>query len=1000
MAPRARSVSPPPIGGPEHNLESLQALSVKLEDAGELEAATIESAREEREIKQKLKILSSLLDKVLRESAGTGVLEAVETLRKGFISLRKEENPAQRAMLQRYIYKLDPTAVRDVVRAFNVYFNLLAVAEEQIKHRTRRRLVKKLAYDQPLWFGSFDHTVREFRAKGVSQKQMQKLLDSLEYIPVLTAHPTESRRRTTMECLRRIYKLSESLDDPRMSKGDKEETMKYLESEIHVLWCTDELRTQRPQVRDEVKNGLFYFRESLFSATLQTYRYLERALDRIYGDEMGTPLRVPTILRFGSWIGGDRDGNPFVTPAVTTMACRLQSREIIREYIRRMAALAHEISHSSQFCKVSEELLMSIERDSEAAAHATNLKSGLGIFGDDPERYSREPYRRKLCMMTHRLEQRVNQLEVLCDSQATDEDLKAAMSSPGSALVYPNDHAFLEDLYCIRDSLVSHGAFGIAESKIKDIIRLAETFGFHLQELDIRQHSSRHVSAVAELLDAAGRKGYADMPEHQRVAILSELIASDKPLKFDRSKLTSETIETLDVFDVVVKMRDEISPRVFGSYVISMTTSASNVLEVMFMAKLAGLVRKPEPGADEDEQWVCNLKVTPLFETVEDLNNMVEVMSLLCENPVYSQLLAASGSLQEIMLGYSDSCKDGGILTSSWKLYEAQLNLADLSEKYGINIRVFHGRGGSVGRGGGPTHHAIMAQPPGTVKGRIKFTEQGEVITYKYSNIETAAYELTMGLSGLLKTSITKRAQENNEYTQIMEELSNHSEKAYRTLLEDSNFLDYFYEATPVNEIGLLNIGSRPSHRKKGDRSLGSVRAIPWVFGWAQSRHTLPAWYGIGSAILQWRAEDPEGIHKYGRLAKLREMYKNFPFLSALLSNSQMAMFKTEMNIAREYAKLCKDPIVQDSIYSLIRAEYERTSTQITMTGHLVSLMEEDPAGALSLARRNMYLDPLNYIQLVLLRRCRDLPPEERKVWMDPLLRTINAVSLGLRNTG
>ena len=444
----------------------------------------------------------------------------------------------------------------------------------------------------------------------------------------------------------------------------------------------------------------------------------------------------------------------------------------------------------------------------------------------------------------------------------------------------------------------------------------------------------------------------------------------------------------------MVRMRAEVSPQCFGNYVISMTHSASHVMEVMLLARLTGLAGRRTDG------WFCDIRISPLFETIEDLAHIDVVMNTLLDNEAYGALLKASGNVQEVMLGYSDSCKDGGIMASAWNLYLAQNKIIGLTGARGIKCRLFHGRGGTIGRGGGPTHESILAQPPGTVHGEIKFTEQGEVLSYRYSNLETAVYELSMGTSGLMKASmglVKELPEERKDYLGIMDQLARHGEQTYRELTERTpGFLDYFYDGCPVDAIALLNIGSRPSHRKKADRSMSSIRAIPWVFGWAQSRHTIPAWYGIGTALESWRGNDPE------RLAKLQRMYEEWPFFRALLSNSQMSLFKAEMQIAEEYAALAPDQGTAQAIYRRIREEHQRTVTQVLNVAGLTRLMDETPMLQRSLARRNPYLDPLNHIQIALLKRYRntELQEEEREKWLDPLLRTINAIAAGMRNTG
>jgi len=922
----------------------------------------------DKQLRARVKLFGNLLGNVLEKQAGGDVLEAVEKLRKGYISLRKKEDSRKRRRLAQFIESLDERTLTHVVRAFSTYFSLANIAEEAFQHRQRRGQLRK---GGPLWPGSFDSVLREFNKKDITAEELQQLLDSLAYIPVFTAHPTEAKRRTVMEALRRVFLASEKLQDPRLGKEQKAELTEELESEIQILWKTDEVRAHKPQVRDEIKNGLFYFRESLFSAVPNVYRNLEKAVRRIYGPDCA--VDVPSCLKFGSWIGGDRDGNPYVTPETTVMALRLHHREALREHIRHVTDLSHILTHSRELSPPSEGFEAGLARDE--AAHPQ-------VFASKPHRFEKEPYRRKLYIMRHRLRENLLAVEALMAGRESD--------ATGG---YHSEEEFLTDLYLIRDSLISQGDDTVANGRLKDLIRLAETFGFYLMQLDVRQESTRHTEAVAEVLQQVD-VDYESLDESQRLSVLADFIGRTKPMSIDRTSLSDATRETVDVFEVMERMRREISPKAFGNYVISMTHAASHVMEVMFLARLAGLV------GYRDDNWFCNIRISPLFETIEDLEHIEPVMGQLLDNSTYAMLLKASGNMQEVMLGYSDSCKDGGILSSAWSLYQAQQKITELANAHGIDFRLFHGRGGSVGRGGGPTHEAILAQPEGTVHGEIKFTEQGEVLSNKYSNRETAVYELTMGLSGLLKASrclVRAPKKDKPEYHQVMDQLAETGENAYREMTDDTEgFLDYFYEATPVNEIALMNIGSRPSHRKKGDRSKASVRAIAWVFGWAQSRHTLPAWYGLGTAMERWAGGEDK------RIAKLKAMYKNWPFFRALMSNTQMSLFKADMGIASEYAELCEDRDVAKRVYGMINAEHQRTVRHVLEAAQAAELLEENPTLALSLSRRNPYLDPLNHIQITLLHRTRDesVSEDQRDRWLAPLLRSINAIATGMRNTG
>lgn len=925
---------------------------------------------QDQALERDVELFTALLGEVLREHSRKRVLVVVERLREGFKRLREREDPALRVRLLKRIEGLDPQTLSEVVRAFTIYFGLVNTAEELNAFLER---MDRISSGGRLWVGSLDDTVRQFHDDGVSPENFQSLLEHLVYLPVFTAHPTEAKRRTILETFRRIFLVAQDLHRRKLNQEELEERLQAIVTQIQILWKTDDVRLHKPQVSDEVSQGLYFFRESLFEAVPEVYRSLEQAVRRTYGSASG--IRIPSFIRFGSWIGGDRDGNPYVKPETTELAVRAHHALVLQEYLDRIGALMRMLSHSLALCQPSPAFMDSLERDEDDWPRA---------MGEGLRPYVNEPYRRKLAIMAHRLGVNLNRVRARIAGRHHD-DLPET---------YGSEREFLADLYLIRDSLIHHGDANAAAGPLQDLIRLVEGFGFHLVHLDIRQESSRHTRAVTELFARQpGAPYYGAFDEGQRLAALAEAIAHPQPFVIDKPTLTRETRETLEVFEVMARLRAEIGPECFGQYVISMTHAASHVLEVMLLGRLAGLAGKDRSG------WFCDLQVSPLFETIEDLCNIDRVMGTLFDNETYGALLKASGNQQEVMLGYSDSCKDGGILASGWGLYEAQQKVIALADDRQVACRLFHGRGGTVGRGGGPTHEAILAQPPDTVHGQIKFTEQGEVLSYRYANPETARYELIMGVSGLIKASrclIEPPKEDRKDYLGIMDELARYGEEAYRNLTQGTQgFLDYFYECTPLDAIALLNIGSRPSHRKKGDRALSSVRAIPWVFGWAQSRHTLPAWFGIGQALERWRGNDLE------RLAKLQRMYQEWPYFRALLSNTQMSLFKAEMHIARQYLRLAQDQGRAQVIFDLIEAEYQRTQAQVLQVAGLRGLMEETPELAHSLARRNLYLDPLNHIQVTVLGRYRNESDESRRTeWLDPLLRSINAIAAGMRNTG
>lgn len=929
----------------------------------------------DRELRARVRLFGEILGRVMQRLEGDEVLRVVETLRKGYISLRKREDAQLRQRLIRTIVRQDASMLERVIRAFSIYFSLVNIAEEDLYYRWRRAQVSS---GEPLWTGSFDRTLDYLREQGVTTDELQHILNGLRYTPVFTAHPTEARRRTTMQNLRRVFQTADRLNQPRIGPGDRAMLLRELEAQIQILWRTNDVRVLKPQVQDEIKYGLFYYEESLFEAIPQTYRRLEKAVRRNFGsgEDGRTPVVIPAFLRMGSWIGGDRDGNPNVTPQVTIEACRLATREILREYLRRVTDLRNILTHSLFTCTPSAAFEESLQRDAGIAP---------AVFQGTTDRFETEPYRRKLQIMKYRLRETL---------QTVERRLEEGNAVLPMASAYPSAEPFLEDLRVLHASLVSHGDRIVADGELTDLIRLAETCGFHLHRLDVRQESPVHTQAVAELLERMQLAcDYHALSESARQKLLSDLIDVDSSVDWRQLELSASTREVLAVFDVIRQMRAENGNEAIGAYVISMTHHASHILEVLWMLRLTGLA-----GRDKGTVF-CRQRIAPLFETIDDLVRVREVLSDVLGNPIYRQFLSVCGNLQEVMLGYSDSCKDGGILASTWQLYEAQKTIVEITDHFGVQSELFHGRGGTIGRGGGPTFTSILAQPASSVRGRIKFTEQGEVLSYKYSNAETAVYELGMGATALILASYSS-TQEHPDDLRTMSELAGLGEQAYRQLVDETpGLFDYFYEATPVQEIGLLNMGSRPSHRRKGDRSKSSIRAIPWVFGWAQSRHTLPAWFGIGSALESWRGNNP------GRTVQLQEMARRWPFFQSLLGNSQMALVKADMRTAAEYASLCKDATLARQIHGQIREEYQRTVREILLVTGQESLLQQQPLLALSLQRRNPYLDPLNHIQIHLLRTSRRLQALETSgdfanPWQDALLRSINAIAAGQRNTG
>tara|TARA_B100001063_G_scaffold219094_1_gene222958 strand:+ start:936 stop:3737 length:2802 start_codon:yes stop_codon:yes gene_type:complete len=919
------------------------------------------------QLRSAVKTLGKLLGNIIKTHAGHDVYVAVEKLRKGFINLRKDNNQHKHDQLIRYIEKLDSKTLKNVIRSFSKYFALVNVAEEAYQHISRTDRLKS-GFDS--WEGSFDQTLRDCNASNVDDSKLQELINSLHYAPVFTAHPTEAKRRSKLEAMRRIFNTILELQRYKGQSIKREELIEELQAEILILWRTDEVRLKKPTVIDEVENGLYYFRTSLFKSIPEVYKDMEKAIKRVYHTDN---IKVPSFIKFGSWIGGDRDGNPFVTPDITREAVYMHAETAIHEYMRRAQNLSTILTHSLELTRPSNQFLESSKRDEIYLANA---------FKNTTQDFAKEPYRRKFKIIRYRLDQRLKVINQLKNN-----------NQPEAEHAYQSEQELLDDLYVIRDSLISDNDLILSDFGLNDFIRLVETFGFHLVNLDIREESTNHTNAISDVLNVSSKIDYASLDEKSRINELEKFIKSDISVNQIYDKINEASKKVIDVFTVMTRLRNEISINAFGNYVISMTHHASHVFEVLALAKLCGLVN------NVNGKLESSIQVTPLFETIDDLTRIEEILEDLFSNDTYNSLIGhyKDTKLQEVMLGYSDSCKDGGILSSSWSLYKAQLQVLDISKKYKIECRLFHGRGGTVGRGGGPTHNAILAQPNGTVRGMIKITEQGEVLSYKYGLPQSASYELELALSGLMKASkhlVVDEVIPVNNFEDMMSNMSLMGEKKYRDLTDDKpGIMDYFYEATPVQELAELNIGSRPSHRKQTNRSKYSIRAIPWVFGWSLSRHTLPAWYGLGTALNKIVSENPNNMDN------LKLMYTEWPFFSVLLDNIQMALSKSDIGIAKDYAQLVQNKEAAKDIIADIETEYNATvSTLLEIVGSN-ELLAENTKLSLSLKRRQPYLDPLNYIQVMLLQKHRKISGEDT-INFDPLLRTIHAIAIGMKNTG
>ncbi|MGP5662047.1 phosphoenolpyruvate carboxylase [Psychrobacter celer] len=919
-------------------------------------------------LRARIRLLGSFLGEAISRQSGQQTLDTIETLRQGFIQERREHNDGQKQQLIELIASLDNQTLKNVIRAFSIYFFLANLTEENYL-REQRQVMR--AESNQSWEGSFRRTLSECRERQIEPEQIKELIDQLKFIPVFTAHPTEARRRTTMNILQTLYEHTDAMGVyPEGSRAFEQAKQKTAET-IDLLWSSDEVRTRKPLVYDEINNGLHYFDASLFTAIPKVYRNIKDAIVEIYPEL--SDYALPAFVNFGSWIGGDRDGNPFVTHETTEMAVLMHANTVLRHYQVLIRKLRRELIHSDSIVTIAPDIYERIKDYSELDQQ---------VFCYNPDDYNHEPYRRLLSLILAKIKATNQYIQ----SQGTDDNAaKDAYLSPA---------ALLDDLRLIRKSVNTHDS-AHAEGLLLDTIRLVKTCGFHLAALDIRQDSGYHGEVIADIFaNASNLPDYKALSEAERQEWLTRLLQKPGTPLIYIDNLSEQTREQLALMQSVAKLRKLVGDDTFGSYVISMTNNASQLLEVLLLMRFAGL-----SGINDDGHLFAALPVAPLFETIEDLKNIDKIMPTVLDNPLYRELLEHSGNIQEIMLGYSDSSKDGGIITSAWQLYSAQQTITRIANQYGISTRLFHGRGGSVSRGGGSTHQAIAAQPAGTLNGQIKFTEQGEVLYAKYANPDTAVFELTMGITGALKASSSRfvaQPAQLDSYEALFADLADAGEQQYRALTDNTDgFYQFYSEATPVQEISLLNIGSRPAHRKKGLPSKSTIRAIPWVFGWSLARFTLPAWYGVGTALES--VKQNEGL--------MKEMNKNWPFFSAFISNIEMAFTKSEMNIAHAYSHLCKDERLRTQVMQAVEHEHALTHSGLNSLLEQTSLLSTQQELAASLQWRNAYLDPINYIQIELLKRMRqpdnnNAKSTDKLAVEDPLIRSINALAAGLRNTG
>ena len=907
-------------------------------------------------LKEDIRMLGRLLGDTLREQEGAETFDLIERIRRTAIRFRREGEARARAELESILSQLSDAEAVAVTRAFTYFSQLANIAEDL--HRNRRRRAHQIA-GSPSREGLAAALSRVAQAGHGPQVVAEFFRDAL-ISPVLTAHPTEVQRKSILDGQLEIARLLAERDRLNLTDEERAVGEENLRRVILSLWQTRILRELRLKVNDEIENGLSYYRYTFLRQIPRLYAEIE---DHLKAQWPAAEIPLAPVLRMGAWIGGDRDGNPFVTHDVTRYALRRQSSTALDFYLSEVHQLGAELSQSLRIVTVSPELDALAARAPDASEHRRD-----------------EPYRRALIGVYARLAATSRELD-----EHPPERLEMA-----PALPYADSQEFVSDLEVISQSLQQNGSARIARGRLRHLKRAAQVFGFHLAPLDMRQHSGVHEKVVAELfLLGAHREGYDQLPEEERRRWLLAELAVPRLLRTPFVSYTEDTLKELRILDAAADLQKRYGPQAMPSYIISNANGASDVLEVALLLKEAGLMQPGSPPR-------LALNIIPLFETIADLRGCGAVMEALFSITEYRRMLESRGGVQEIMLGYSDSNKDGGYLTSNWELYKATIKLVEVFERHGVKLRLFHGRGGTVGRGGGPSYQAILAQPQGSVQGQIRITEQGEVIASKYADPDIGRRNLETLVAATLEATLLDRASPKGDsalYQEVMDELSLDGFKAYRNLVyETPGFVTFFRTATPITEIADLNVGSRPAARRKSDR-IEDLRAIPWVFSWSLARIMLPGWYGFGTAVARL-------VERRGErgLATLREMYRNWPFFQALLSNMDMLLAKSDIHIASRYAELVVDEDLRNRIFGRIQSEMQLTVKQLlTITGQR-ELLESNPALARSFRNRSPYIDPLNHLQVEALRRFR-AGEQDDKV-KRAILLTINGIAAGLRNSG
>jgi phosphoenolpyruvate carboxylase len=927
------------------------------------------SLENERPLTEDIRLLGRILGEVIRAHDGHEAYDLIEQIRTLSVAFRRDANQQANQSLKDVLKNLSGDQTVSVIRAFTYFSHLANLAED--RHHIRRRAIHERAGNTQE--GSIEVALSRLRWAGIDTATIGAMLAKSYVSPVLTAHPTEVQRKSILDAERSIAQLLTERDEIKLrattvdSKKDAL-TARELAANEHMLcarvvqlWQTRLLRFNKLAVADEIENALSYYESTFLREIPKLYRDLEQ--------QLGQP--IASFFRMGQWIGGDRDGNPNVSAQTLQYALRRQAETALRHYLREVHLLGGELSMSAMLTPLSPQMQSLAERSPDQNPHRQD-----------------EPYRRALTGIYARLAATLLQL--------TGTEASPQAIAPQEAYTQVED--FVADLRLIEASLQRHSGGVLATLRLHPLIRAADVFGFHLATVDLRQSSDQHEKILTELLATARLEpDYANLQEPQKCQLLLQLLNDARPLQVQGASYSNHTQSELEIFATAKRMRQQYGRAAIRHYIISHTETVSDLLEVLLLQKELGLMH-----GTLDQASTCDLIVVPLFETIEDLRNAAPIMRAFYALPGIASLVQRSGAEQDIMLGYSDSNKDGGIFTSNWELYCAEIALVQLFDELAgshcIQLRMFHGRGGTVGRGGGPSYQAILAQPPGTVRGQIRLTEQGEVIGSKYANPEIGRRNLETLVAATLEATLLQPTQPASApFLQAAAELSGYSMAAYRTLVyETPGFTEYFFSATPIREIAELNIGSRPASRKASQK-IEDLRAIPWGFSWGQCRLTLPGWFGFGSAVHQFiHAQGPEKTK--ARTALLRKMNRHWPFFRTLLSNMDMVLAKSDLALASCYAELVPDPALRQRVFSKIEAEWHATAEALTTITGEKNRLSNNAALQRSIKHRFPYIDPLHHLQIELIRRYREGQADARV--QRGIHISINGIAAGLRNTG